>query len=126
MRSRYSAYVLGKIAYLQQTTLPAQQSGLDLEGITRWSRGSHWLGLQLESSRTFDGQPPRAEVCFTAHWRDALGEQRQHERSAFIQLDGRWYFIDPTVVLKAGRNDSCPCGSARKFKKCCSGQPGFA
>ena len=23
------------------------------------------------------------------------------------------------VVSKTGRNDPCPCGSARKFKKCC-------
>lgn len=33
MRSRYSAYVLGEIDYLIQTTLPAQQAGLDRAGI---------------------------------------------------------------------------------------------
>ena len=25
---------------------------------------------------------------------------------------------------KAGRNDPCPCGSGKKFKKCCEGQIG--
>lgn len=25
--------------------------------------------------------------------------------------------------MKAGRNDPCPCGSGRKFKKCCLGKP---
>ena len=25
----------------------------------------------------------------------------------------------PTLALKAGRNDPCPCGSGKKFKKCC-------
>jgi hypothetical protein len=25
----------------------------------------------------------------------------------------------PLVVMKAGRNDPCPCGSGRKFKNCC-------
>lgn len=24
--------------------------------------------------------------------------------------------------MKIGRNDSCPCGSGRKYKKCCAGQ----
>jgi preprotein translocase subunit SecA len=24
-------------------------------------------------------------------------------------------------VPKIGRNDSCPCGSGKKFKKCCAG-----
>jgi SWIM/SEC-C metal-binding protein len=26
-------------------------------------------------------------------------------------------------VLKIGRNDPCPCGSGKKFKKCCVDQP---
>ena len=25
-------------------------------------------------------------------------------------------------MAKAGRNDQCPCGSGRKFKKCCEGK----
>jgi len=25
--------------------------------------------------------------------------------------------------FKAGRNDPCPCGSGKKFKKCCMGKP---
>jgi len=24
-----------------------------------------------------------------------------------------------TMTSKAGRNDACPCGSGKKFKKCC-------
>jgi len=28
-----------------------------------------------------------------------------------------------TGAGKVGRNDSCPCGSGKKFKKCCSGKP---
>ena len=26
---------------------------------------------------------------------------------------------EPTVRQKVGRNDPCPCGSGKKFKKCC-------
>jgi hypothetical protein len=46
--------------------------------------------------------------------------------------DGRWEPIDlmlcgsclavrsgTVVVDKVGRNDPCPCGSGKKFKKCC-------
>ena len=29
------------------------------------------------------------------------------------------------MVKKASRNDPCPCGSGKKYKKCC-GQPGMA
>ena len=101
-------------------TLPAQQSALDRDAITAWSRQSHWLGLEVESSEELGGQPPHAFVTFTAHWQDNGGEHRHRERSAFVQRDNRWYFIDPTVALHAGRNDPCPCASGQKFKKCCA------
>ena len=28
------------------------------------------------------------------------------------------------MIAKTGRNDPCPCGSGRKYKKCCLGVPG--
>ena len=121
MRSRYSAYVLGLVDYLVATTLPAQQPALDRDGIRAWSLGSTWLGLDVESSELLGAQPEHAFVTFTARWHDDAGEHSHRERSAFVQNSGRWYFLDPTAPLKAGRNDPCPCGSGQKFKKCCSG-----
>jgi SEC-C motif-containing protein len=120
MRSRYSAYVLGRVDYLQATTLPAQQAALDIEGISRWSLNSTWLGLEVNDSVVLGGKPEHALVTFTARWHDQSGEHAHQERSAFVQSSGKWYFIDPTVPLKAGRNDPCPCGSGAKFKKCCA------
>lgn len=119
MRSRYSAYVLSEIDYLKDTTLPSQQALLDLQSMKDWSTRSVWLGLEVEQSQLIGGQPEHALVTFTARWHDQAGDHSQHERSAFVQQDGRWYFIDPTVSLKAGRNDPCVCGSGQKFKKCC-------
>jgi uncharacterized protein len=29
----------------------------------------------------------------------------------------------PVARAKVGRNDPCPCGSGRKFKKCCGSAP---
>lgn len=120
MRSRYSAYVLGLVDYLLDTTLPVQKSSLDRASISQWSAQSIWLGLEVESAELLGGKPEHAFVTFTARWHDATGEHSHRERSAFVQNQGRWYFIDPTVQLKAGRNDACPCGSEQKFKKCCS------
>ncbi|ERI51073.1 YchJ family protein [Pseudomonas sp. NPDC077649] len=124
MRSRYSAYVLGLVDYLVATTLPAQQSALDRAAMAAWSAQSTWLGLEVESSELFGGQPEHAQVCFVARWHDAQGEHSHRERSAFVQVGGRWYFLDPSVPLKAGRNDPCPCRSGQKFKKCCAGYLG--
>jgi SEC-C motif-containing protein len=50
--------------------------------------------------------------------------------SRFLKQDGEWYFVDGQLVApktekrnqpKVGRNDPCPCGSAKKYKKCCGG-----
>lgn len=121
MRSRYSAYVLGHVDYLVRTTLPAQQAGIDRASIAAWSAQSTWLGLEVESSEVLGGKPEHAFVSFTARWHDGQGEHAQHERSGFVQHQGQWYFLDPTIALKAGRNDPCPCASGQKFKKCCAG-----
>jgi SEC-C motif domain protein len=121
MRSRYSAYALGLIDYLVATTLPAQQAALDRDSMRTWSLGSTWLGLEVEGGELIGAQPEHAFVTFTARWHDGSGEHSHRERSAFVQRGGHWYFLDPTVPLKAGRNDPCPCGSGQKFKKCCSG-----
>jgi len=51
-----------------------------------------------------------------------------HEISRFLKKDGNWYFVDGQLVPpkpeirkqpKVGRNEPCPCGSGKKFKKCC-------
>jgi SEC-C motif-containing protein len=86
----------------------------------QWSANSIWLGLEIEQSTVLGGKPEHALVSFIARWHDGEGDHAHHERSAFVQRNGRWYFIDPTVPLKAGRNDPCPCESGEKFKKCCA------
>lgn len=129
MRSRYSAYVLGKADYVVATTLPAQQVALDRNSIAMRSAGSRWLGLEVERVEHVPADPDHARVTFTARWHDGEQERSQHERSAFVRCRGsaaapgiepRWYYIDSTIALNAGRNEPCPCGSGRKFKKCCA------
>lgn len=119
MRSRYTAYVLGHISYLQATTLPAQQAGLDLAAIADWSQSSRWLALEVEEAQSLGID--RAFVRFRVRWQDPAGQEHDHqERSIFVYRGQRWYFLDPTVPLTAGRNDPCPCLSGQKFKKCCA------
>lgn len=119
MRSRYCAYCLGLIDYLIATTLPAQQAQLDIAAMTQWSQASEWLGLEIE--KTVEIGADRAQVTFTAHWTDPDGSRRQHlECSDFVRKDRRWYFIDPNHQPSIGRNTPCPCGSGKKFKRCCA------
>tara|TARA_R110000764_G_scaffold106789_3_gene192678 strand:- start:5690 stop:6175 length:486 start_codon:yes stop_codon:yes gene_type:complete len=120
MRSRYCAYTLGLIDYLIATTLPAQQPQLEAAQMRAWSEQSRWLGLEVETVKGVAGGI-RAQVTFSAHWADPDGSKHSHrECSDFKRISDRWYFIDPNHLIKAGRNEPCPCGSGRKFKQCCS------
>jgi uncharacterized protein len=51
---------------------------------------------------------------------DALGEYAQLGRSVIPAVTGgEMGAPKPRRVVKTGRNEPCPCGSGKKFKKCC-------
>jgi SEC-C motif domain protein len=87
MRSRYSAFVLGRVAYLNASwhasTRPAE---LSLEP------GVKWLGLELKRHRLIDAD--HAEVEFVARSRIGGRAQRLHESSRFARKGGQWFYVD--------------------------------
>jgi len=87
MRSRYSAFVLGRRDYLLATwhasTRPAP---LELDPAAKW------LGLEVRSHRLLDAD--HAEVEFVARYREGGRAVRLHERSRFIRESGRWFYVD--------------------------------
>ncbi|MBX4355415.1 SEC-C domain-containing protein, partial [Mycobacterium tuberculosis] len=75
------------------------------------------LGLTLFASD--EGRAPNEGfVSFVARFNDNNRPGAIIERSRFLKENGQWYYIDGTRPLIA-RNDPCPCGSGKKFKKCC-------
>jgi SEC-C motif-containing protein len=60
-------------------------------------------------------------VEFKAYYRDGEGIKILHEKSKFITEDDIWKYKDGELYnSKVQRNESCPCGSGKKFKKCCA------
>ena len=121
MRSRYSAYVKGRIAYIAETNDPETGSDFDHEAAEAWSKESEWLGLEIIAA---SGD----EVEFKAHYRTKDLEETHHEVSLFRKdASGRWFYREGKTIrtpvkrseAKTGRNDPCTCGSGKKFKKCC-------
>jgi len=87
MRSRYTAFVLGRVDYLLATWHPAYRpAALQLEP------GIKWLGLEVRAHRVLAAD--RAEVAFVA--RSALNGRatRLQENSRFVRADGRWFYTD--------------------------------
>lgn len=122
MRARYSAYATGSIDFLGKSNHSRTRGQFDPESAGRWSRESRWLGLTIlgSDSSTTD----RAHVNFEARYEDRDGVAVLHqERALFEREGGEWRFVSggaiPAVSQKVGRNEPCPCGSGKKFKKCC-------
>lgn len=87
MRSRYSAFVLGRVGYLEASWhASTRPSGLTLEP------GQKWLGLEVKRHRVVDTD--HAEVEFVARSRLEGRGIRLHETSRFVREDGRWFYVD--------------------------------
>jgi len=129
MRSRYSAFVKGDIDYLYETLAPDQRSDFNRVATSEWSHKSDWRGLDIiETEQGLEGDSV-GKVTFVAHFtRD--GKPLAHKEKSLFRRDpakGVWFFAEELslkgapVVLgpQPGRNDPCPCGSGKKYKKCC-------
>ena len=141
MRSRYTAYTVGNIDYIRTTLAPESQHDFDAANTKKWAKQSKWLGLKIHTA-SGGVSDKKGTVEFTATYKEKTETLEHHEVSKFRKDEtGRWLFLSgdahthkegeghnhhhakPETVVrdspKIGRNDSCPCGSQKKYKKCC-------
>ncbi|MBI4622559.1 MAG: SEC-C domain-containing protein [Verrucomicrobia bacterium] len=128
MRSRYSAYVKRAYDHLGNSLSAGQRKDFAVADTRRWAESSEWLGLTIHRTEQGGSADPTGLVEFTARFKSA-GKDREHtEVAVFNREDGKWVYAGqangPGKTIrretpKIGRNDPCPCGSGRKYKKCC-------
>ena len=96
MRSRYSAYVLGRVEYLLETwSAPTRPAVLELDATVRW------LGLEVKTHRAIDADHAEVEFVARYRYRDAGASGRavrMCERSRFVREAGRWFYVDGDVA----------------------------
>lgn len=114
MRSRYSAYVRGDGRYLVLSSVKENQYQDDAELIEEFSSSVEWLKLDVLHVE-------KNVVEFKAYYKEGDSIKVLHERSNFVNEDAAWYYKDGILFnSKVERNEECPCGSGKKFKKCCA------
>jgi SEC-C motif-containing protein len=88
MRSRYSAFVLEREAYLLQTWHPDNRPAR-----VEFEPGVKWLGLEVRDAVQLDAT--HAEVEFVARQKpSSAAAVRLVERSRFVREEGRWLYVD--------------------------------
>lgn len=118
MRSRYTGFVKENIEHLLRTwqnkTRPTTLNFDDHPVI--------WVGLTI--NKTIEGQATdnKGKVDFTSTYIEDGKLCTLNEVSGFSKSGGLWYYINGVCeVTKKSieRNRPCPCGSHKKFKRCC-------
>jgi SEC-C motif domain protein len=128
MRSRYSAHVKVELDYIKQSTHSSERKKTNPQATASWCKKSEWQSLEILSTRDGGPEDQTGTVEFVARYRHKGNAVRYHEVAEFAREDGRWYFVngetpkqEPVVQgPKVGRNNPCPCGSGKKYKKCCA------
>jgi SEC-C motif-containing protein len=130
MRSRYSAFVKGEVDHLHHSLHPDQRADHDPEATRQWAERSEWLKLEILDKQGGGEADDSGRVEFIATYRQKGATLNHHEIGEFQRVGGVWYYTDGKIVTpgtvrhegpKTGRNDPCPCGSGKKYKKCCGG-----
>jgi len=128
MRARYTSYVTGDVQFLKTSSTKAVQAEFDEQASKNWSAAAQWHGLEIIRCEAGAKDDKTGVVEFRALY-TANGEFcNHHEVAQFVQECDGWKFVDGELVgespvhresPKVGRNDPCPCGSGKKYKKCC-------
>jgi SEC-C motif domain protein len=125
MRARYSAFVTHAIDFIVDSTHSRTRKEIDLDFIHEWSETSTWHGLQILETKVVNDD--KTFISFEARYTQGGAEHNHREKSLFERENGDWRFVtgdelkNPTVryeTPRPGRNDPCPCGSGKKYKKC--------
>lgn len=127
MRARYTAFVLGEIDYLVDTLSEDIRGDFDRIEAENTAGDAKWQGLDVRAVTDGGEDDEIGLVEFVARF--SLGGQQRvhHEIAEFRREEGRWMCVGGTMdpkgkprkVVKIGRNAPCPCGSGKKYKKCC-------
>jgi SEC-C motif-containing protein len=131
MRAHYTAYATANVDFLHDTSGPRVQKEFDPANTKSWSQSATWTGLEVVKETLGGPADDTGVVEFIAHYTVKDKPFDHHEIAKFEKHNGAWVFMDGRILgtdpirretPKVGRNDPCPCGSGKKFKKCCAGK----
>lgn len=89
MRSRYTAYTLGNLDYIEQTMRGDALARFDRKEAESNIKNTEWLKLDVLFS---EEEEDKGTVQFIATFRFGGEEHFMHEISSFEKVDGKWYY----------------------------------
>ncbi len=128
MRSRYAAYVLDNTSYIQETWHTSTRPSPDKINLA--DENIIWVRLEVLSTKKGGASDAKGIVEFKAYYAKNGEDHVLHEASRFLKNNGRWFYLDGAIKSvgkiiaqsNEGKNAPCPCGSGKKYKRCCGAE----
>ncbi len=127
VRARYSAFALGKWQFVLDSEYDEDRESLSLEELKARGEQVSWIRLEIVGSGHSEERNCPYVDFYSYYTIDGVTRELA-EHSYFATRDGKLYYTDGEELVrepirhetpKIGRNDPCPCGSGKKYKKCC-------
>ena len=94
MRSRYSAFVLANISYLQKSHHSSTRpSKTEKRAIEKWTKLVNWLRLEVLETTNGLLDDTAGTVKFKAHFMENGAINVIHENSEFCKENGHWVYL---------------------------------
>ncbi|MDL2210190.1 YchJ family protein [Desulfovibrio sp. OttesenSCG-928-O18] len=128
MRARYTAHAVGAFDFLETSVHSSAREAVDTKKMRQFAEAVTWQGMEVHATEAGGEKDDEGRVAFTARYSVNGVDQELREDASFVREDGEWRYLDGNVhghtpyrreAPKVGRNDPCPCGSGKKYKKCC-------
>lgn len=101
MRSRYSAFSVGAVDYLVDSTAPEHRREEDRELLMEQTQITNWVELKVLSTKAGLTTDTTGEVTFEASFESPDGDGLLRETSRFRKEDDRWLYVDGDMELIA-------------------------
>ncbi len=94
MRSRYSAFVLGKGDYLKKSHHSKTVKSVDFKVLMEWSNSVIWKSLEIIRTKKGGSQDVEGYVEFKAFYMEGVKLRVLHQNSLFTRQNGHWVYND--------------------------------
>jgi SEC-C motif-containing protein len=94
MRSRFTAYSLGRADYLAATTCAEERAKLDIDELSKYCRAVKCISLRILETEGGGKDDETGIVLFHAKLMINGKRMLHREKSRFIREDGKWAYVD--------------------------------
>lgn len=99
MRSRYTAYALGKVDYILATWAQQTKAAVNAHDLALSCQQTEYLGLKIIAKKAGTRKANQGQVEFEVKFKTAGKLQTHKEVSNFIKTADHWYYVDGDVTI---------------------------